>query len=86
MKWEKVENRMHELEEKQSELLEEYNGIAELISEDIEEQDLDSLRIHVADIEETLQDLKAVRDELDHLCDMIDGAVDDELVRRAGME
>lgn len=78
MKWAEVENRMHELEEKQRELLEEYRGTAELIQEDIEEEDLSSLRMHVADLAETLRDLNAVRDELEHLCDMVDGACEEQ--------
>lgn len=82
MKWEKVENRMHELEEKQSELLEKYNGITELISEDLEEQDLESFRMHVADVEPILQDLSAIRDELDHLGDVVDGACEEERMRK----
>lgn len=86
MKWAEVENRMCELEDRQRELIEEYQGIAELIGEDIEEEDLSALRLHVADLAETLQDLNAVRDELEHLCDLVDDAVDDELMRRAGME
>lgn len=78
MKWAEVESRMHELEEKQRELLEEYNGTAELIKEDIEEEDLSSLRMHVADLAETLRDLNAVRDEISHLCDVIDNACEEE--------
>lgn len=61
-------NRMKELEAKQKQLLEDYFGIAELIAEDIEEQDLLSLRIHVADIDIILQDLNTVKTELLHLC------------------
>lgn len=78
MKWAEVENRMHELEERQRELLEEYRGFAELIKEDIEEEDIPSMRGHVADLAETLQDLNAVRDELEHLCDTVDDACEEE--------
>ena len=84
MRWTEVENRMHELEERQRELLEEYNSTAELIKEDIEEEDLSALRVHVFDLAETLQDLNAVRDELEHLCDMVDGACEDERMSRYG--
>lgn len=77
MKWAEVESRMHELEEKQRELLEEYRGTAELIQEDIEEEDLSSLRMHVADLAETLRDLNAVRDELEHLCNIVDDACEE---------
>ena len=66
-----IKNRMKELEAKQKQLLEDYFGIAELIAEDIEEQDLLSLRIHVADIDGILQDLNAVKTELSHLCDAV---------------
>ena len=86
MRWHKVESRIYELETKQAELLEEYNGIAELISEDLEEHDLESFRMHVADIEPLLQDLSAIRAELNYIGDVVDDAVDDELMRRAGME
>lgn len=77
MDWNRASRRINELEEKQASLLEDYNGITELISEDLEEQDLDSLRMHVADITDILQDLEAIRDELEHLCNIIDNAIDD---------
>ena len=67
MKWREVEDRIRELEEKQAELLEEYNGLVELINEDLEEHDIDSFRSHVADIEPLLQDLNTIREELGHL-------------------
>ena len=77
MRWHKVEDRMNELRDKQRELLGEYNGIAELIAEDIEEEDLDSLKKHVADLEGPLRDLRQVREELGTLCDMIDNECED---------
>ena len=78
MNWSKVSRRINELEEKQASLLEDYNGITELISEDLEEQDLDSFRMHVADIVPLLQDLSAIKDELALIGEMIDDASDDE--------
>ena len=78
MKWYAVEARMRELEDKQNELLDDYKGISELISEDIEEEDMASLKNHVAALTEIAQDLSAVLDELDHLCDMVDNACEEE--------
>lgn len=85
MKWNRIKSRMAELESRQSDLLEEYNGIAELIKEDLEEQDLKSFQMHVNDIAEIMQDLEAIRDELEHLGGYIDDAVDDARMERKGM-
>ena len=78
VKWNKVTSRLHELEEKQATLISDYNGVAELIKEDIEEEDLASLRGHISDLEETAQDLKSVRKEISHLCDIVDNACEEE--------
>lgn len=83
--WGALEDRASELEEKHKELLKEYNGVVELIKEDLEEQDADSLNDHVSDITDLLRDITAIRDELDHIGDVINDAVDEDIMRR-GME
>ena len=82
VKWKKVTVRLRELEGRQEILSSDYNGVAELIKEDIEEEDLPSLRKHVSDLEEIAQDLKMVRDEINHLCDVIDNACEEERMCR----
>lgn len=76
--WDRVSKRMNELEDRQSELLNEYKGIGELIAEDIEEEDIDSLKMHVSDITDTLRDLQNVRDELGLLCEYVDNACEEK--------
>lgn len=78
MNWNRASRRIEELEEKQTALLDEYNGITELIKEDMEEQDLDSFKGHVEDMIPLLEDLNAIKDELGLIGDMIDDASEDE--------
>lgn len=78
MRWNAASKRTEELEEKREALIEEYDATAELITEALEEHDIEAFKKYVADIEPILKDLNAIKDELNLIGDMIDDAIEDE--------
>ena len=80
MKWDAISKRTAELEAKREALIEEYDATAELITEALEEHDIKAFKKYVADIEPILKDLSVIKDELYYIGELIDDAIDDEMM------